>query len=145
MPDHDDHALLTDLRGMWERTDPMPADLPDRVIAALAAEDLDFELLTLTASESVGVRGGEAQVLECTVDDLTLAVRISEEPDGSRRIDGWTEGVREVDLLADAETDTRTAAVSDAGRFEFDNVPSGPVRLRLRATGRGFETNEFEV
>jgi hypothetical protein len=141
----DDAQLFGDLREMWQRTDPMPHDLPDRVIAAIAAEDLDLELLTLTASESVGVRGGEAQVLECTVDDLTLAVRISEEPDGTRRIDGWTEGVREVDLLADAEADTRTTSVSDAGRFEFDNVPPGPVRLRLRSTGRDFETNEFEV
>ncbi len=139
----EDTQLFDDLRGMWERTDPMPADLPDRVIAAIAAADLDVELLTLTAPEAAAVRGVDAQVLECTIEGLTLMVRVSEESDGSRRIDGWTEGVREVVLLA--ESGDRTTTVSDAGRFEFDDVPPGPVRLRLRAADRGFETNEFEV
>jgi hypothetical protein len=141
--DHTDQALLTQIREMWEHADPMPGDLPDRIIAAIAAEDLDFELLTLTASDALAVRGGDAQVLECAVDGVTLVVRVSDETDGSRRIDGWTEGVREVDLLA--ETGTRTTPVTDAGRFEFDDVPTGPVRLRLHTSGRGFETTEFEV
>jgi hypothetical protein len=142
MPENDDRALFADLRAMWERADPMPEDLVDRCIAAIAAEDLDFELLTLTASVSLAVRG-DAQVLECSTDDVTLVVRISDEPDGTRRIDGWSEGVDEVTLLTG--TADRTSVVSKIGRFEFDGVPSGPVRLRLRTEGRGFETTEFEV
>lgn len=142
MAETDDHALYAELREMWERADPMPADLPDRVIAALAAEDLDLELITLTAAESLAVRG-EAQVLECRTDALTLVVWISDEPDGTRRIDGWTEGVEEVTLLGESEF--RSAVVTGAGRFEFDDVPAGPVRLRLRTPRRGFETTEFEV
>lgn len=142
MADPDDVAM-EELRQMWRRRDPMPEDLPDRVIAAIAADDLDFELLSLTAAEAVGVRGGEAQVLECVTDDLTLMVRISEEPDGTRRLDGWSEGVREVELLT--EHGSRVAPVSDTGRFEFDDLPAGPVRLRLRGNDKGFETPEFEV
>lgn len=142
MPENDDRALFADLRAMWEHADPMPEDLPDRCIAAIAAEDLDFELLTLTASVSLAVRG-DAQVLECSTDEITLVVRLSDEPDGTRRIDGWSEGVDEVTLLTGSED--RTSAVTEAGRFEFDDVPSGPVRLRLRTEGRGFETTEFEV
>lgn len=138
----DDDAVYADLREMWERVDPMPADLPDRVIAAIAADDLDLELLTFTAAESLAVRG-EAQVLECSTDELTLVVWISDEPDGTRRIDGWTEGVEEVTLLGGS--DSRSAVVTGAGRFEFDDLPSGPVRLRLRTPRRGFKTTEFEV
>ncbi|WP_203338403.1 hypothetical protein [Nocardioides limicola] len=143
MPEIDDGAMLAELRAMWERTDPMPAHLPDRIIAAIAAEDLDVELLTLTASESLAVRGGASQVLECETDDLTMVVRLSEAPDGSRRVDGWTEGVQEVQLLTSAGT--RSTEVSRAGRFEFTQVPAGPVRLRLRGDHRGFVTTEFEV
>ena len=142
MAEPDEHALYADLREMWERTDPMPADLPDRVIAAIAAEDLDLELVSLTAAESLAVRG-EAQVLECSTDELTLVVWISDEPDGTRRIDGWTQGVEEVTLLGESEF--RSAVVTGAGRFEFDDVPAGPVRLRLRTSRRGFETTEFQV
>lgn len=138
-----DEVLMDDLRSMWARRDPMPVDLPDRILAALAADDLDFELLSLTAAAAAGVRGGEAQVLECTTDDLTLMVRISEEPDGMRRLDGWSEGVREVELLTD--DGSRVTSVSGAGRFEFDDLPPGPVRLRLRGDDKGFETPEIEV
>lgn len=142
MPETDDRALYADLREMWERVDPMPTDLPARIIAALAAEDLDLELVTLTALESQAVRG-EAQVLECSTDELTLVVWISDQPDGTRRIDGWTEGVEEVALLG--ENEARSAVVTGAGRFEFEDVPTGPVRLRLRTPRRGFTTTEFEV
>lgn len=142
MADPDD-VLMDELQAMWQRTDPMPEDLPDRIIAAMAMDDLDFELLSLTSAETAGVRGGEAQVLECSTDDLTLMVRISEEPDGTRRLDGWSEGVREVELLT--ESGTRVTGVSETGRFEFDDLPTGPVRLRLRGNDKGFETPEFEV
>lgn len=142
MADPDD-VLMDDLQSMWQRRDPMPDDLPDRIIAALAADDLDFELITLSVAEAVGVRGGEAQVFECATDDLTLMVRIAEEPDGTRRLDGWSEGVREVELLTG--DGPRVTTVSDTGRFEFEDVPPGPVRLRLRGPDKGFETPEFEV
>jgi hypothetical protein len=138
-----DTQLMGELRSLWERTDPMPATLPDQIIAAIAADDLDFELLTLTAAEAVAVRGGEAQVLECSTDDLTLVVRISESSDGTRRLDGWSEGVHRVELLTDEGS--RTATVTEAGRFEFDDVPTGAVRLRLHGEDKGFETPEIEV
>lgn len=142
MAETDDDALYAALREMWERADPMPVELPDQIIAAIAAEDLDLELVTLTAAESLAVRG-EAQVLECSTDELTLVVRISDEPDGTRRIDGWTEGVEEVTFLGESEF--RSVVVTGAGRFEFDDVPAGLVRLRLRTPRRGYETTEFEV
>lgn len=142
MADTDD-VLMDDLQSMWERRDPMPADLPDRIIAAISMDDLDLELLSLTAADALAVRGGEAQVLECSTDDLTLMVRISEESDGTRRVDGWSEGVRQVELLT--EDGHRVAEVSETGRFEFADVAAGPVRLRLRGDDKGFETREFEV
>lgn len=135
-------VTLADLRDLWERRDPMPVDLPDAIIAAIAAESLDVELLTLTAPATAAVRG-EAQVLECTLGDVTIAVRISDSSDGTRRIDGWSSGITAVELLL--ESGARSAAVTQAGRFEFSDVPSGPVRLRLHSDHKNFETNEFEI
>ncbi|QYJ05661.1 hypothetical protein KUV85_08270 [Nocardioides panacisoli] len=138
-----DEVLLNELQAMWQRRDPMPVDLPDRIVAAIAAEDLEFELLSLSAITETAVRGDEAQVLECATDELTLLVRISDEPDGSRRVDGWSEGVRQVELLT--PVGRRVADVGDGGRFEFDDVPRGPVRLRLRGERKAFQTPEIEV
>ena len=44
-------------RGVWELIDPPPADLAEGVLARLAAEDLELELLTLVESDGLaGVR-----------------------------------------------------------------------------------------
>ncbi|SEE24804.1 hypothetical protein [Ruania alba] len=131
------------MRGMWQRADPAPTGLVDSVIAAIAAEDLDAELLSLRPAELAGVRGEGAQVLEFTSDSLTLVLRLGQDDDGSRRVDGWAEGIREVALVN--EEWSRTVQVSAAGRFEFDKVPSGPVRLRLRSDEGAYLTPGFEV
>ena len=38
-------------RRVWQQVDPPPVDLVDGVLAAIAAEDLEFELLTLVETE----------------------------------------------------------------------------------------------
>ncbi len=138
----EDEAMRA-LKEMWERADPVPEGLVDALIAAVAAEDLDAELLTLQPAQLADVRGEAAQVLEFTSDSLTLVVRLGQDDDGSRRVDGWAEGIREVALVN--EDWSRTARVSAAGRFEFDKVPSGPVRLRLRSDESAYLTPGFEV
>ncbi|UFU01953.1 hypothetical protein LQF12_10545 [Ruania suaedae] len=138
----EDEALEA-LRKMWERADPVPDGLVDSVIVAVASEDLDAELLSLRPVELADVRGESAQVLEFVSDSLTLVVRLGQEADGRRRVDGWAEGIREVALVH--EEWSRTATVSPAGRFEFDRVPGGPVRLRLRSDDGAYLTPGFEV
>lgn len=40
----DDNELLADVRAMWHRADPPPPGLADKMIATVAAADLDEEL-----------------------------------------------------------------------------------------------------
>jgi hypothetical protein len=46
-----DDDLLDAVARMWEKLDPPPADLADGVLARLAAQDLEYELLTLVESD----------------------------------------------------------------------------------------------
>lgn len=139
MTDDDDHRLLADLRGMWERRDPVPDGLAASVILALATADLsqEYELLTLTASADrlAGVRGSaEVRTLTFTAGAVTVMLRVSALPDGRRRVDGWVSPAAtwDVVLLADGH-EARTTSTAE-GRFELPDVPAGTATVRLRGT-----------
>jgi hypothetical protein len=53
-----DDELLDIVAKTWEQLDPPPADLADGVLARLAAQDLEYELLTLVEGDEAltGVR-----------------------------------------------------------------------------------------
>lgn len=75
MPDVRD-PLLDDLARAWRQWDPMPADLPDRILTALALADLDdaHELLTLTtrSDDLLGARssGDDRTLIEFQADGV---------------------------------------------------------------------------
>ena len=55
-----DSGLLDDIRDMFDATDPMPADLPERIRFFLALRDLEIEVARLVAQEdqpALAVRG----------------------------------------------------------------------------------------
>ena len=58
-------ALFARMRRMWEEIDPVPADLVDRMVAAVAVEDLsrEYALLTLVEGSFAAVRQ-DPEVLE---------------------------------------------------------------------------------
>lgn len=137
---HDDQ-LLDALRAVWERRDPVPSGLVDRVRFAIWLEDLDteVEVLALTCEVDVGAgaRSTEtARTVTFSTDHLSILITVSERPDGRRRVDGWvspaTSGrvvVRQVDgasLEADVDAD---------GRFALDDLVPGTAQLVLRASG----------
>jgi hypothetical protein len=53
-----DAALFARMRAMWQDIDPAPADLVDRMVAAVAVEDLsrEYALLTLGPCSSATAR-----------------------------------------------------------------------------------------
>ena len=58
---NDESRLLADLRAMWQRADPVPAELADEMIAAVAGARLDEELEILVLVSDSATRP-EAQV-----------------------------------------------------------------------------------
>ena len=157
--DHDtaDDALFAALRGMWRESDPMPADLVDRMLAAVAMEDLsrEYELLTLVSdSEAAAVRGeGGTATLQFSDGTTSVLLHVSTGASGRHRVDGWVDGsviaVRMVHTDP-ATSDEATADPGSRGRFVFDDVTPGVACLRLvaRESGGGlreFRTPQFEV
>jgi hypothetical protein len=133
LPDAD---WLETLRLMWTERDPMPDDLADRVSVALAVADLDAELLELVEGALTGAGArGEDRTRTVTFSNETVSVMVTiDHGAGGARLDGWvTEGGGLRVELRTGPTSRDTVADED-GRFAFDGVPAGLVRLVLHPT-----------
>lgn len=154
MPDVRD-PLLDDLARAWRQWDPMPADLPDRILTALALADLDdaHELLTLTtrSDDLLGARssGDDRTLIEFQADGVQVLVRVVEVAGRGHRVDGWVEPGRLLHVAVRQGGDARVGRVTSASRFEFDALPRGLGRLELElADGdarRRLRTPHFEI
>lgn len=147
-----DAALFARLRNVWQEVDPVPAGLVDRMVAAVAVEDLsrEYALLTLVeASDLAAVRGAsDTATLQFSDGTTTVLLHVSEDEDGRHRIDGWVDAAA---LAIRLEQDgIEVAAEADSGRFAFESVAPGVTRLRLVVRGadgelRDFQTPHFEI
>jgi hypothetical protein len=136
-----DDELLADLRRMWQHADPMPSDLPDRVLFALELEqlDVDFELLQLVSSareEDAGVRSTTTDVSTITFSGptVTVMIRVRETRPDRRQIDGWLAPTTPTRVTVHHPGGRSEVEVDDRGRFVLDDVPSGLTRLVLAYT-----------
>lgn len=139
--------LFPRLRHMWEARDPMPPDLTDSVLVALATRGLgaEYELLTLLESTDrlAGVRGGtDAVTLTFSAGDTTVMVRVSPTSGDRRRIDGWLAPASAVTVRLQTADDDLTTVSSGHGRFEFSDAASGPARIWLEPR---FATDTFDL
>lgn len=132
-----DAAILGDIRELLQATNPMPADLPERIQFSLSLRDLEFEVARLSAEEDYPVLAarGVEQSRTITFDSasLTIMIRIDSDGDGTARIDGWLAPPhpRSIELRTTAET--LTAVADDRGRFVFTRIPRGSAQLVVRA------------
>lgn len=148
-----DAALFARLRHVWETVDPVPADLIDRMVAAVAVHDLsrEYALLTLTSSadDLAAVRGeNDTATLQFSDGKTSVLLHISATEQGARRVDGWVDAdPLAIRLVRGDQEWTRDAA--EHGRFAFDDVTPGLARLILVVrTGDGireFQTPQFEL
>lgn len=128
--------LLDELADGWQRWDPMPDDLPDRILVSLAMADLDadYELLTLTTRSDhlLGARasGDDRTLLEFTADGFQVLVRVVD-AEGGRRIDGWVEPGGLAYVLLTQDRKRLTGHVASASRFLFERIPAGLSQLEF--------------
>jgi hypothetical protein len=146
-------ALFSSLRAMWDTLDPVPAGLADRMVAAVAIEDLtrEWTVLALVEGDALAAVRGETDMLILQFSDGSSSVllHVSMTEGGQRRVDGWIDPpALEVRLSQDdAEW---TATPTEGGRFEIEGVNAGLSRLRMvlqPADGdlREVMTPQFEV
>ncbi len=135
----DDATLLTAIAEVWQLADPPPVDLVDGVLAAIAAEDLEYELLTLVETDGAlaGVRHAAPEqgdtgswMLEYEGPDVRVYVRLTK-IENRIRLDGWVVPVKPltVQLRADGQEEPLVSEIDEFGRFEFASASAGLSRL----------------
>ena len=147
-----DAALFARMRHMWEEIDPVPADLVDRMVAAVAVEDLsrEYALLTLVEGSFADVRGeSDTATLQFSDGTTSVLLHVTATEDGGRRVDGWVDATALAIRLVQGDREW-AADPGEHGRFAFDEVTPGVARLRLvvrSADGelRDFQTPQFEI
>jgi hypothetical protein len=147
--DDADLAILDDIRQGFSESDPMPADLPERIRFSLALRDLEYEVAQLAAEPDralAGARGAEqSRTITFDSESLTIMIRIDSNPDGTARVDGWLAPPerREIEMKTTAES---LSVVSDEqGRFAFGRVPRGTAQLLVRPAEQRGESGRSVV
>ena len=134
--DEFDLAILDGIRELFERADPMPADLPERIRFALAMRGLEAEVARLAAEEDprlLAARGAEqSRTITFDSDSLTIMIRIDSNENGTVRIDGWLAPPQRREIEMQTEADTLRVQSDEQGRFAFAGVPRGTARLSVR-------------
>lgn len=142
-----DAALFARLRSVWETVDPMPVDLVDRMVAAVAVEDLtrEYEQLTLVAGELVAVRS-ETDTLTLQFSDGTTSVllHVTATAENDRRVDGWVDASALAVKLTQGDREW-SADLGENGRFAFDGVKPGVSRIRMVVRDQNDEMREFQT
>jgi len=155
-----DDELLEEVAKLWQRLDPPPDDLADGVLARLAAQDLEYELLTLVESDEAlaGVRTATmlrapdetgTWSLEYLGAGFRVQLRISRRG-RQARLDGWVSPPQPMTVMLSSvlrKGGVLEAQVSDSGRFEFPVAPAGACRMTFvtESGGRPQATPPFWI
>jgi hypothetical protein len=128
--------ILDSLAEVWERRDPAPAGLVNRVLVALAVGsiDVEYELLHLTerSTQLAGTRAtDDAITFTFDSDGMSMVLRVSSTGTDTCRVDGWITPARLMTVTATQSGDSIDAHVVDGGRFEFPQLKSGATRFLL--------------
>lgn len=138
--DDTDEVVLSAVRALHSRIDPVPSGLTDRIKFELTLAALHAEIAELSRVPLAGVRDDRTQYAateSVTFTSSTLSLMVTFGPAGDRaggdtvRVDGWvTGGAASVELRIG---DTSYPATPDEhGRFVIDGVPHGSARFVLR-------------
>lgn len=137
--DEADAGLLDGIRGLFEATDPMPADLPERISFFLALRDIEIEVARLAAEAgqpAVAARGTEqSRTVTFDSDSLTIMIRIEANRDDTVRVDGWLAPPQHREIEMKTTADSLNVASDEQGRFAFPRVPHGTAQLIVRPAG----------
>ncbi|HTZ42522.1 MAG TPA: hypothetical protein VMB79_01555 [Jatrophihabitans sp.] len=139
--DPTDAAVLERLRSLLERSDPLPADLVERLQFGLMFNAIETELASLTRLEpaAAGARSTDADIgqsVTFTHRDFSAVVRTVATAGDLLTIEGWTTaaGGTPVELTLDTDAPVCTV-VDETGHFQFDGVRRGLARFAFRRPG----------
>ena len=137
--DASDERVLREIGTLYDRLDPLPDGLVERLQFEVTLDALHAEIAQLQSLEleTAGTRGDDAgatevQTVTFTSESLTTMVTITHTGPDRVRIDGWAApgGGVSVELRVSGSR-MRTTADAD-GRFVFEDVPRGLAQFVMR-------------
>lgn len=129
-----DDALLDGLRSVFGAVDPVPVEVTAFAHGALAFRVLDAELAELVADSAddpvtTTRSGGPGRLVTFEAEHLAIEVQVST-TGATRRLVGQLVPPATAQVTAQWPDGERDTTADELGRFTFDQVPSGPLRLR---------------
>jgi hypothetical protein len=134
--DEQDTGALDRIAALFDRLDPVPDGLVDRIRFGITLDALHAEIAELQRNNDLaGVRSaGTAETQTVTFTSASLTVMVTISPSGAERvrIDGWVAPGGGVEVQLRLADDTRAATADPDGRFVFDDVPHGLAQFVVR-------------
>src|SRR5215218_6153601 len=133
----DDDELLDALRAAIEAAHPMPASAAELARAAWDARALDAEFAELVAdsvadADRLAVRAESGpRLLSFSARALALEVELEPVGAGEHRVAGQLLPARTASVTLERGADAQRTQADATGRFAFDRVQEGTVRLRV--------------
>ena len=134
MTDYDDRTIER-LRAMADRMDPVPDAVTELARVALSSRRIDealAELVADSANESAAVARGEPmRLLSFTHGAVAIELQVHAE-DGTAALRGLVSGATG-EVVLQTPGRERRVPIDESGWFTADGLPTGLLRLRLRA------------
>jgi hypothetical protein len=136
--DEQDARALQQMAALYDRLDPVPPALIDRIQFGITLDALHAEIAEVQRSgDLAGVRSGEAteaQTVTFTSANLTTMVTITPTGTDAVRVDGWIAPGAVVTVELRLVGSVMTTDSDDDGRFVFEDVPRGLAQFVIRAS-----------
>ena len=142
-----DEAVFEELRDLIARTDPVPERLNEAARAAFTWRTIDAELAELMQDSAevddaaLALRGAPAgpRLLSFESPRLAIEAEVTVLGPRERRLVGQIVPPVAASLTLEQGGVRLTAQADELGRFMFDRVGAGPVRLRAALPDGGME------
>lgn len=136
--DEDDAALLTELRAVAGRAEPVPDDLAEMARGLLSWRDPDAAVAELVADSrqlAGSVRGDDDLVLHFRTGDTEIVIQLTTAGPGALRLVGQVEPASPGTIRVRRFGEQFEVDADDLGRFVADGLGPGPLSLRWQPAG----------
>jgi hypothetical protein len=132
--DASDATVLGMIADFYDRIDPVPLDLVDRLQFSITLDALNAELAELQQlpEAALAYRGEQVSAIKTLTfasDSLTTMISISPAGPDRIRIDGWIAPAAEASVELHQGTLRRQVPADADGRFVFEDVEHGLARF----------------